>query len=313
MKTTLVGYTGFVGSNLASAHRFDRVYNSRNIVDAFTESHDLVIYAGMRAEKFLANSDPAADKRYAEEALNNIRRMAPKKLVLISTVDVYKTPNEVDETTPIDTDGLHPYGYHRYLLEEWVKQEVADCHILRLPGLFGKGMKKNFIYDMMTLVPSMLKKQKYEELVSEEQLVARCYQLQSNGFFKLCAQEDDLEKLRNFFESNDFNSLSFTDSRAVYQFYDLRNLWADINTALENDIRLLNISSEPVSAAELFRYVRGTEFINEISPSPVFYDWRSVHAEIFGGSNGYIYKKDEILSAVRQGVLSRELLKKQGE
>ena len=313
MKTTLVGYTGFVGGNLAASHPFDLRYNSKNITDAFSESHDLVVYAGMRAEKFLANSDPEGDRRLAEEALHNIRRMAPKKLVLISTVDVYKDPRGVDETTPIDTEGLHPYGYNRYLLEQWVQQEFPDCHIIRLPGLFGRGIKKNFIYDMMTLVPSMLKEDKYLELSAKEPLVERGYTLAPNGFYKLSAEGEELEKLRLFFEGNDFNSLCFTDSRAVYQFYDLKNLWKDINIAIQNDIRLLNISSEPVSAAEVYAFIKGGEFKNEISPSPVYYDWRSVHAETFGGEGGYIYKKADILSAIREGVLSRELLKKHGE
>ena len=106
MKTTLIGYTGFVGGNLAASHPFDLLYNSQNIQDAFCEAHDLVVYAGMRAEKFLANSAPEKDRALAEQALDNIRRLSPKKLVLISTVDVYKDPRGVDETTPIDTDGL---------------------------------------------------------------------------------------------------------------------------------------------------------------------------------------------------------------
>ena len=63
----------------------------------------------------------------------------------------------------------------------------------------------------------------------------------------------------------------------------------------------------------MFRYVNGEEFINEVSPSPVHYDWRSVHAEAFGGKGGYIYGKADILSAIKEGVLSRDLLKKAGE
>lgn len=32
--TSLVGYTGFVGSNLYEADRFDAIYNSKNIREA---------------------------------------------------------------------------------------------------------------------------------------------------------------------------------------------------------------------------------------------------------------------------------------
>ena len=54
----LVGYTGFVGSNLAASHTFDGQFNSRNIQQAFGGRPDLLVYAGVRAEMFLANHDP---------------------------------------------------------------------------------------------------------------------------------------------------------------------------------------------------------------------------------------------------------------
>ncbi len=311
MTTSLVGYTGFVGGNLARAHRFDRLYNSQNIAQAFEIPHDLVIYAGVRAEKFLANSDPQADRRVVEQALENIRRMKPRTLVLISTVDVFSDPNGVDERTPVQTEGLHPYGYNRYLLEQWAAQEVEDCHIVRLPGLFGRGMKKNFIYDLMTLVPSMLKPDKYEQLCACSPLVGPAYELADNGFYKLRRMEaKQAAALRDFFAHNDFNSLCFTDSRAVYQFYNLANLWRDIQKVLALNIPLLNISSEPVSAAEVYAEVRGGEFRNELAAKPVHYDWRSVYAEAFGGRDGYLYDRKSILAEIKQGVLSGELLEK---
>ena len=58
MIKTLVGYTGFVGSNLASSTDFDGLYNSKNIEDAFKTKPDLLVYSGVRAEKFLANKEP---------------------------------------------------------------------------------------------------------------------------------------------------------------------------------------------------------------------------------------------------------------
>ncbi len=53
----LVGYTGFVGSNIydAAGKEIDTVYNSRNIEEAYGTMPDLLIYAGLRAEKYLAN------------------------------------------------------------------------------------------------------------------------------------------------------------------------------------------------------------------------------------------------------------------
>ena len=145
----LVGYTGFVGSNIYEKGQFDAVFNSRNIEEAYGTCPDLLIYAGLRAEKYLANHAPDKDMELIVQAEEIISKIAPRKLVLISTIDVFKTPKNVDENTIIDTEDLHAYGYNRYQLECWVRENYADALIIRLPGLFGKNIKKNFIYDFI--------------------------------------------------------------------------------------------------------------------------------------------------------------------
>ena len=69
--------------------------------------------------------------------------------MLISTVDVYRDPVGVDEDSEITFDGLHAYGVNRYRLESFVRQHHPDALIVRLPGLFGPGLKKNVIYDFL--------------------------------------------------------------------------------------------------------------------------------------------------------------------
>ena len=100
----LVGYTGFVGGNIDRKADFDARYNSKNIADAFGTRPDLLVYAGLRAEKYLANKQPDKDLESIREAFDNIRKIDPKELVLISTSDVYKVPVGVDEDTPVDTE-----------------------------------------------------------------------------------------------------------------------------------------------------------------------------------------------------------------
>ena len=106
----LVGYTGFVGSNIYAAGDFDAVYNSKNIEDAYGTRPDLLVYAGLRAEKYLANHAPEQDMELIRQAEYNIEKIEPKKLVLISTVDVLKDPQGADENAVIDTEELHAYG-----------------------------------------------------------------------------------------------------------------------------------------------------------------------------------------------------------
>lgn len=303
----LVGYTGFVGSNIAAKHDFTWKINSKNKEEAFGKKPDLLVYAGLRAEKFLANKDPEADMATIMEAMRQIKKIKPKKLVLISTVDVYQNPVNVDEDTEVDTDGLLPYGANRYKLEQMVRETWEDALIIRLPGLFGKNLKKNFIYDFIHVIPSMLKEEKYLELSEKSSLVAQSYRNLNNGFYKCTVTEKQnrtakeeyaVEELKQEFINLEFSALNFTDSRGVFQFYNLANLWDDIQTALENEIRLLNIATEPTGVSEIYKRITERTFENKILQNPPIYDYRSKYAEIFGGKNGYFTDKETVLNDI---------------
>ena len=299
----LVGDTGFVGSTLYEAGEFDAVYNSKNIQEAFGTNPDLLVYAGLRAEKYLANNEPKKDLEQIRIAENNILRINPKKLVLISTIDVFKKPSGVDENSVIETDGLHAYGYNRYLLECWVRENYSDALIIRLPGLFGKNIKKNFIYDFINVIPFMLKEDKYLELSQRNPEIMNYYVKQDNGFYKVSVKDEEREGLKNMFKESGFSALNFTDSRSRYQFYYLKNLWADINTALKAGIKLWHPATEPVSVEELYKYLTGEEFVNELDGIPADYDYRTIYDAAFGGSSGYISDKAKVLKDIKRFVI----------
>ena len=298
----LVGYTGFVGSNIYSEGKIDAVYNSKNIESAYGTEPDLLIYSGLRAEKYLANNDPEKDMELINQAIENISKINPKKLVLISTVDVLKNPVDVDEMADIETEGLQAYGYNRYQLELWVRDHYKDALIVRLPGLFGKNIKKNFIYDYINVIPFMLKEEKYLELVNKENELEKYYHKQDNGFYKVDVREEDKEYLKNIFRKVGFSALNFTDSRSRFQLYNLSRLWDDINIALENNLTMWHPATEPVTAGEIYKYLTGEEFVNELNGLPANYDYKTAYAEVFGGTNGYICDKETVLKDIQKFV-----------
>jgi dTDP-4-dehydrorhamnose reductase len=141
----LIGYTGFVGSYLIDKDM--DFYNSKNI-DALSGKHyDTVYCSGLYAEKWKAN-------KYPQEDIENIKRLQTilssincKRFVLISTVDVF---NQNNVQTELSTDyASHPYGKHRLVFEDWISETFKNVYIFRLPALFGNGLKKNGLYDLM--------------------------------------------------------------------------------------------------------------------------------------------------------------------
>ena len=295
----LVGYTGFVGSNIYAAGKdaIDCVYNSKNVQEAYGTVPDLLIYAGMRAEKYLANTAPQADMELVFRAEENIAKIAPKKLVLISTIDVFHNPNGKDEDAPVTTEGLHAYGFNRYRLEQWARERYPDALIVRLPALYGIGIKKNFLFDLHTITPAMLKPEKYDELAAKSPLVQSAYTLADNGFYKLNGTVD-AAALKAFFAGNDFNALAFTDSRSRYQFYNLGRLWPDLEKARAADLKLLHLCTPPITAGEVYTAVTGRNWHNELAKPPFDYDLRSRHADILGGSGDYLCTKQQELDDI---------------
>lgn len=147
-RTALVGWSGFVGGNLLAQARFDDRYRREDVEGIADQDYGLVVCAGLPAEKWRINQDPATDLANLERLEAALGRARIHHLVVISTVDVYPDPSGVDESTPIDESRLQPYGLHRRMFERWALERF-DTTVVRLPGLFGTGLKKNAIFDLI--------------------------------------------------------------------------------------------------------------------------------------------------------------------
>lgn len=297
---SLVGYTGFVGSNLNLNGKYDKLYNSKNIEEAFGTKPDLLVYSGVPRQKFIANKYPEKDFEIVQNAFENIKKINPKKVVLISSVDVYKDPNGKDEDRVMETEGLRRYGKDRLWLENHVRENF-DSLVIRLPGLYGKGLKKNFLYDYINYIPALLTDKKIEELCLKRPELKNYYTNRGDGFWRV-KTDIDRNRLKEIFKSVGFSALNFTDSRGLFQYYNLNRLNGDIETALKNNINLLNIAVEPVTIEEIYRCLTGERFVNHITDKPPVYDFRTKYSNLFGGKDGYIRTKEFCLTDIKQFV-----------
>ena len=145
----LIGHTGFVGGNLLAQQPFGATFNSSNIASIRGRSFDHVICAGVSAVKWWANKNAEEDRRRIEALIADLDTISAARFTLISTIDVYATPIDVRESDAPVLEGLHAYGLNRAMLERHIAARFPVHHIVRLPGLFGDGLKKNAIFDMM--------------------------------------------------------------------------------------------------------------------------------------------------------------------
>jgi len=149
MSTALIGYSGYVGSTLLNQTQFTDLYNSKNIKDIEGKHYSIIVCAGAPAVKWKANKEPEADWANINLLMKALENVTADEFILISTVDVYQRPYQVYEDTSIDVDNTDPYGKHRYILEQYANKKFPIIRIIRLPGLFGTGLKKNFIFDLL--------------------------------------------------------------------------------------------------------------------------------------------------------------------
>lgn len=148
-KKALIGYTGFVGSTIARQSNFDDAFNSSNIEAIRGNEYQLVVCAAAPGAKWLANKYPDNDTTSINKLIDSLDFIKSDKFILMSTVDVYDKPIRVNENTKIIEDNLHPYGKNRLILEKYVASRFKNSLTIRLPGLFGPGLKKNLIYDLI--------------------------------------------------------------------------------------------------------------------------------------------------------------------
>ncbi len=297
----IVGYTGFVGSNLCLSHSFRWKINSKNAETAWGVRPERLIYAGVPAEMFLANRDPERDRAVIEAAKENIRRIGAGTVVLISTVAVYDRTRDADEDWDPDPAALPPYGRHRLELERWVEANCPRHLILRLPAIYGENLKKNFLYDYIHRIPALLTAEKFGELAPREPLLEQCYARQDNGFYKCRPLEPREEAaLRAAFLRLGFTALRFTHEDSVYQFFWLGELYDRINQCLDRGLERVNLVTPPVGVKELYRALSGEEFHNRTQKPPFDYDLRSRH---FPG--GYLMDKDAELAQIRAFVRAK--------
>ena len=257
MENALIGFSGFVGSTLLKQAHFSALFRSTNIHEIEHREFDVVVCAGAPAQKWIANRDPADDRKKIDSLINHLRTIKCKKFILISTVDVFKKPIGVDESTPVDESGLHAYGLHRRLLEKFVEQHFPSYLIVRLPGLVGPGLRKNVIFDFLNK-----------------------------------------------------NNLHAIESRGVFQFYPMVNLWYDIQRALETGISLVHLTAEPISVADVSLQGFGSSFIQTLENLPARYDMQTRYAQIFGSFGQYQYSARETIQAIRAYAQSESMTQK---
>lgn len=215
----------------------------------------------MPATKWLINQNPAADRDLVGHFKTVLATVKAKVFVLVSTIDVYGKlgcGDDLDETS--DPEPSNPYGLHRLMLEKEIREIFPESLIVRLPALFGNGLKKNILYDIV-----------YD------------------------------------------NRTSFINRTSKFQWYDISELWSDIQKCLAQKLPLVNLFPEPISTSSIIRIAELLGFALEkenLGNSPIVYDAQTKHSSISnGGIETYWYSGDTSLKKIKNYLVNEKISK----
>lgn len=198
----LIGYTGFVGSNILnySNNNYEYLINSKNIETIKNKQFGTIVCAGVSAKKWQANEKPNEDLENINKLLDILKTVKCEKFILISTIDIYKnTNNNINKVVNQDN---HAYGKNRYYLEKELEKTFENLYIIRLPGLFGYNLQKNVIYDLIN---------------------------NNNPTFNI---------------------------KSKFQWYYIGDIVEDINKAIENKEKIVDLFPEPIEMNEIVGIIK---------------------------------------------------------
>lgn len=144
----LFGHTGYVGGWLSKTRVFDECFNSCTLQEARDKVFDTVFISCLPALKYHANLHPEEDLKVINDIIKLLSTVTAERCVLVSTIDVYGShQRHADENTIPEPENT--YGKHRLKFENFCREQFKICHVLRLPALFGRGLRKNLLFDLL--------------------------------------------------------------------------------------------------------------------------------------------------------------------
>jgi hypothetical protein len=200
LKNCIIGYSGFVGNNIIKNNLiFDEFYNSSNIND-INDNYNIIVFTGLSGNVGYVNNNYQEDYDNIFFFIDKLKNIKCNKFILISTINVYENlDSKMNENDILQiTNKQDYYGKHRLIFEKFIMNNYIDYHILRLPSIYGSGLKKGVLFD----------------LINENYLENICI-------------NDEL------------------------QFYDLEDINKEIKYVCDNNIKILNLVSEPIKISDL--------------------------------------------------------------
>lgn len=303
----LIGHTGFVGSALARQTAFDAAFNSRTIHESAGAEFDMIVCAAAPGSMFEANREPTRDAAQIDALIDQLAQIGTRRFILISSIAVLAdfAGQDTEDTAAFQSDLA--YGRHRRRLEAFVEDHFDDHLIVRLPALYAHGLKKNFLFDLLNPVPSMLTRERLDALMVAlpaplAAVAAQSYALDAEkGLFVLdraaLNASPQRPALDDAVRAAGASATQFHHCDTRYQFYGIDRLWADIGIASAAKLSHIHLATQPLEAARIHKALTGRA-MPQTSARLHTEDMRTRHAALWGREGAYLADENEVLAGL---------------
>lgn len=309
MDDAVVGDTGFIGGHLLRQHAFAGRFNSSNLQHAAGQSFGVVVCAAAPGSMFGANRFPEVDKARVDALIGNLSKIRAERFVLISSIAVLADCAGRDDEATSSFETRLAYGRNRRALEVFCAECFECCLIVRLPAVFGKGLRKNFLFDILNPMPTLIAEPLWADLSARLPAELRA------GLSKFYSWDDGLRMFvidraalnatgqRTAYDAAvthlRLSAATFTNSNSRFQYYSTARLWADIELCLDRGIDVIHLAPEPLVAGEIYAALTG-RVMEEAGVSLRREDMWTRNAALFGRDGPYIASAREVMDLLKQ-------------
>ena len=304
----LVGCRGFIGSILARQREFGAQFDSSTFRNAAPDTYGTIVCAAAPGSMFEANRFPDRDMGRIESLIAQLTRVRAERFVLISSIAVLADFGAGADEETVDFQTATAYGRNRRTLEVFCSSHFDNCLILRLPALFGPGLRKNFLFDILNPMPSYVDRPRMTAM--SQQLppplgagLARLYTWNDElGLFVIDRTALDASGRRADYDSavldQGLSALQFTNRQSRFQFYELGRLADDIDLLSRHSVEVAHLATEPLDAALVFEAVTGSP-MPETTAKLHLEDMRTRYAALWRSKPPYISSAGATLGRLR--------------
>lgn len=257
---------------------------------------------------FTANREPEADRQQIDTLIERLEGVRTQRFVLISTIAVLADlAAGDDESTKAFQEDL-AYGRNRRILEAFCETHFDDYLVVRLPALFGPGLRKNFIFDLLNPAPTMLTQARLAMLLERVPLVfrdvlARLYGPHTAGMYLLDRDALNAHPCRPAVDAAvqeaELSATQFHNPDTTYQYYDMSRLWRDISVATEFALRHVHLVTEPLRAGDIYVRLMGTD-MPQTGAKLHHEDMRTRHAALWEREGPYLEDASTVLDRLEE-------------